>query len=83
MNDLLDITGHFLYITLRIILLPVFVALDCFLGLWIAIKIMNRFIAGLHFRSRQKGAYHTQTLAFKKGIMVLREKLVGATVNTH
>jgi hypothetical protein len=54
MNHLTDLAGLLLYIAFRIILLPVFIALDCFLGIWIAVKYINRLISTLMVRARQK-----------------------------
>jgi hypothetical protein len=81
MNNLLDITGHFLYLALNIILLPVFVALDCFLGLWIALKFCRKTIYKLrHSRNRQK---QINDPAFKKSLVLLRAKFVGVHANGH
>lgn len=81
MNNLLDITGHFIYLALSIILLPVFVALDCFLGIWMAAKITRKLCAKLYIIARQKNLHYQ--LSFKKRWMFLRTKFIGVHVNSH
>jgi hypothetical protein len=81
MNSLLDITGHFLYLALNIILLPVFVALDCFLGIWMAAKFTRKLCTKLYIKARQKNLHYQ--LAFKKRWVFLRTKFVGVHVNSH
>jgi hypothetical protein len=81
MNSLLDITGHFLYLALNIILLPVFVALDCFLGIWMAAKFTRKLSTKLYKKARQKNLHYQ--LVFKKRWVFLRTKFVGVHVNSH
>lgn len=81
MNNLLDITGHFIYLALSIILLPVFVALDCILGIWMAAKFTKKLCAKLYVKTRQKNLHYQ--LAFKKRWMFLRTKFIGVHVNSH
>ena len=66
-NNLLDIAGSLLYIAFRIILLPVFVALDCFLGAWIALKFINRLIRNFPVRARKKRT--TPSLQLKRTLV--------------
>lgn len=81
MNSLLDITGHFLYLALRIILLPLFIMLDCFLGLWLVAKFSRKFFHKTYYSSKQKHVQHQ--LALKKRMVLLRTKFVGFNVNGH
>ena len=70
MNQLLDLTGRLLDIALRIILLPVLVALDCFLGAWMALKWIRKKIQSFPSRTRKKQSFPSlpfkRTLAFPK-----------------
>ena len=53
MNILLDVAGHFLYLLLSIVLLPVFITLDVVLGAWIAAKAINKLVRKLYTRYRR------------------------------
>jgi hypothetical protein len=70
MNNLLDIAGHFLYIALRIILLPLFVALDIFLGTWLAAKFLKKWSRAVYIKATKKQAFRQP--AFKKGLVIFR-----------
>jgi hypothetical protein len=59
MNYVTDLAGLLLYIAFRIILLPVFVALDCFLATWMAMKYISRLIRTLKTRARRKKPSHS------------------------
>jgi hypothetical protein len=67
MNHLTDLAGLLLYIAFRIILLPVFVALDCFLGTWMALKYISRLIRTLTIRARRKKP--SQSLQLKRNLV--------------
>lgn len=75
MNNLLDIAGGLLYIAFRIILLPVFVVLDCFLGLWITAKFINRMVKALSLRLRKKPS--SPPLQLKRNLAFSRAKFSG------
>jgi hypothetical protein len=79
MNNLLDIAGHFLYIALSIILLPVFIALDIFLGAWITAKNVKRWsgIVSMKLKKKQP-VYHP---GFKKSLAFLKAKTISVTAN--
>jgi hypothetical protein len=81
MNNVLDLTGHFLYIALRIVLLPVFVALDIFLGAWLTAKFIRKGAGILYIKAKKK--HLVPQPAFKKGLIVLRAKLIGVPANGH
>jgi hypothetical protein len=81
MNELLDITGHFLYIAWRLILLPVFVALDCFLGLWMAAKFISKMIKKHQAKIKRKQPSHH--LGLRKSLVLLRAKFIGVHANGH
>jgi hypothetical protein len=77
MNDLLDITGHFLYIAFSIILLPVFLLTESFIGLLIAIKYVRKLKLKLHTHtSRRKQLLHP--LQLKKRLVFARTKFISA-----
>jgi len=80
MNNLLDIAGHFLYITVSIILLPVFIALDIFIGAWLTVKFIKKWIHSIHMRARKKPVYHA---GFKKSLAFLKAKTISVTANGH
>jgi len=81
MNHLLDITGHFLYIILSIILLPVFVALDIVLGVWMASRLMKRLARKVYIRAKQKQPEHQ--FGFRKGLLSLKARFIGVHVNSN
>ena len=79
MNYILDIAGHFLNIALRIILLPVFMTLDIFLGAWATAKFIKRWSRALPVRiKRKQPAPH---FVFKKSLVLLKAKSIGVPVN--
>ncbi|MGZ3837971.1 MAG: hypothetical protein ACXVMS_03025 [Flavisolibacter sp.] len=80
MNSLLDLTGHFLYIALRILLLPLFILLDIFLGVLLAIRFFNRQVG--QWKSRPRQGQLPYQLGFKKRPAFLRTKF-SVQVNGH
>jgi hypothetical protein len=81
MNNLLDITGHFLYLAVSIILLPVFIALDIFIGAWLMARFIKRRGRILYIRAKKKQpVYHP---AFKKSFLFLKAKSIGMPANGH
>jgi hypothetical protein len=81
MNNILDVVSHFIYIALSIILLPVFVALDIVLGIWVASRFIKRTSRKITRRLRQKQPSYQ--LAFRKSMHSLRGKLAGLPVNSQ
>ena len=79
MNTLLDVTGHFLYLAVSIILLPVFVALDIFLGAILTVKFISRSVKKLHLKAKHREPL--LQMGMKKSLLYLRAKAVRITVN--
>lgn len=79
MNNLLDIAGHFLYIAWRIVLLPVFVALDIFLGAWLTARFIKQWGRTLSVRIKRKQA--SSPIVFKKGLVLLKAKSISVPAN--
>lgn len=81
MNNLLDLAGHFLYIALRVVLLPVFIALDVFLGAWLMAKFIKKWTLAAFMKASKRQPIQHAT--FKKSLFLLRPKAIGVTANTH
>lgn len=79
MNNLLDIAGHFLYLAVSIILLPVFIALDIFIGGWLTVKSIRKWVRSIHL-AKKKPVYHA---GFKKSLAFLKAKTISVTANGH
>ena len=81
MNNLLDIAGHFLYIAVSIILLPVFIALDIFLGAWLTARFIKNWSQNMYIRAKKKHpVYHA---GFKKSLVFFKAKSIGVPANGH
>jgi len=81
MNQLLDITGYFLNIILRIVLFPLFVALDCLLASWVAMRSIKSFSKRILLRIKQRPAIYQPAL--KKSLDSLRTRFIGVHANSH
>jgi hypothetical protein len=81
MNQLLDITGHFIYLALSIILFPLMIILDCFLGLWMFAKYSKKLVHRLSIRVRQKQKQEVYPLDLRKALVYLRSKSMNVHVN--
>jgi hypothetical protein len=81
MNQLLDITGHFIYLAVSIILFPLMVVLDCFLGLWMFAKYSKKLVRRLSIRARQKQKQEVYPLDLRKALVYLRSKSMNIHVN--
>jgi len=75
MNNLLTITGHLLYLAFSIILFPVFLLTECFIGLLIAIKHVQKLKVRLHLhKAKQKSSL--QSLQLKKRLVFAKAKFI-------
>jgi hypothetical protein len=81
MNQLLDITGHFIYLAVSIILFPLMVVLDCLLGLWMFAKYSKKLVRRLSIRARQKQKQEVYPLDLRKALVYLRSKSMNIHVN--
>lgn len=81
MNQLLDITGHFIYLAVSVILFPLMVVLDCFLGLWMFAKYSKKLVRRLSIRARQKQKQEVYPLDLRKALVYLRSKSMNIHVN--
>jgi len=81
MNQLLDITGHFIYLAVSIILFPLMVVLDCLLGLWMFAKYLKKLVRRLSIRARQKQKQEVYPLDLRKALVYLRSKSMNIHVN--
>jgi hypothetical protein len=81
MNQLLDITGHFIYLAVSVILFPLMVVLDCFLGLWMFAKYSKKLFRRLSIRARQKQKQEVYPLDLRKALVYLRSKSMNIHVN--
>ena len=79
MNQLLDITGHFIYLALSVILFPLMIVLDCFLGLWMLAKFSRKMVRRISFRVHQKQEAYPMDL--RKALVYLRSKSMNVHVN--
>jgi hypothetical protein len=81
MNQLLDITGHFIYLALSVILFPLMIILDCFLGLWMFAKYSRKLIRRISFRAAQKQKQEVYPMDLRKALVYLRSKSMNVHVN--
>jgi hypothetical protein len=79
MKQALTFTGDLIYVALRIILLPLFVAVDCFIGLCMFISFLRRW-SFTAFVAKAKQRLPLE-LPFRRG--ELRSRLVHAPIKSH
>jgi hypothetical protein len=74
MNTLLDLFGGILYLSVSIILLPMLLVLDLFMGLWMAVNYLSHLKPRLRKKLADKHPYQWQ---LKRTVTSLRTKLAG------
>lgn len=80
MKQVLTFTGDLIYVALRIILLPLFIAVDCFIGLCLLAAFIRRW-SFTAFVAKAKKRLPLEPLSFRRG--ELRSRLVHAPVKSH
>lgn len=81
MTQVLNIAGGFIYLALRVVLLPVFILFDIVMGAWLFARWTQRYFHRLTHRIHHKREVYQQHS--KKALVLFRAKWNNPTASSH